>query len=241
MPRAALKLFLIAAMTAAVPALALEHATEGVITHVDSAAKKIAVKTADGTEEVFKFTGKTAMHAAKGVKTGAVDTYLAGKEGTHVVVHYTEEGAEKTAVAVDDFGKDTVKVGKGTVTDVRQGWPHRDHKDRGWLRGDLPRRQGCRCRYRTWSREGHRVHGQKGREGHRTLHGRRRAEGSALHQTPVTKRRLACATLLIWDSQPGCERQPSPPWRRTCRKAACRRWVLQSSNRVSAKSGTPCR
>ncbi|MFZ3210636.1 MAG: hypothetical protein WA188_03910 [Terriglobales bacterium] len=118
MPRAALKLFLIAAMTAAVPALALEHATEGVITHVDSAAKKIAVKTADGTEEVFKFTGKTAMHAAKGVKTGAVDTYLAGKEGTHVVVHYTEEGAEKTAVAVDDFGKDTVKVGKGTVTDV---------------------------------------------------------------------------------------------------------------------------
>jgi len=116
MPRAALRFLLIVAVATALPALALQHATEGVITRVDSAAKKIAVKTVDGTEEVFKFTGKTAMYAAKGFKTGAVDTYLAGKEGTHVVVHYTGEGAEKTAVAVDDFGKDTVKVGKGTVT-----------------------------------------------------------------------------------------------------------------------------
>lgn len=114
MPRAALRILLIA-ITAALPAMALVHATEGTITRVDSAAKKIAIKTADGTEEVFRFTGKTAMHGGEGVKTGAVDTYLAGKEGTHVVVHYTEEAGEKTAVAVDDFGKDTVKVGKGTI------------------------------------------------------------------------------------------------------------------------------
>lgn len=115
MPRAALRCLLIVTILA-LPAMALEHATEGVVTRVDSAAKKIAVKTADGAEEIFKFTGKTAVHAAKGAKTGAVDTYLAGKEGTHVVVHYTEEAGEKTAVAVDDFGKDAVKVGKGTVT-----------------------------------------------------------------------------------------------------------------------------
>jgi len=116
MPKAALRFLLIVTVTTALQALALERATEGVITRVDSAAKKIAVKTADGAEEVFKFTGKTAMRAAKGAKTGAVDTYLAGKEGTHVVVHYTGEGAEKTAVAVDDLGKNTVKVGEGTVT-----------------------------------------------------------------------------------------------------------------------------
>ena len=116
MAKAALRFLLIAAVAAAAPALALQHASEGVITRVDSAGKKVAIKTADGTEEVFKFTGKTAMHGAKGAKTGAVDAYLAGKEGTHVVVHYTGEGAEKTAVAVDDFGKGTVKVGKGTVT-----------------------------------------------------------------------------------------------------------------------------
>jgi hypothetical protein len=103
-------------LAAALPALALEHATEGIITRVDSTAKKIAVKTADGTEEVFHFTEQTAMHAAKGAKTGAVDSYLAGKEGTHVVVRYTGEGADKTATSVDDFGKNTVKVSKGTIT-----------------------------------------------------------------------------------------------------------------------------
>jgi phage baseplate assembly protein gpV len=100
----------------ALPAFALQHATEGVITRVDSAAKQVAVKTADGTEEVFHFTEKTALHAAKGAKTGAVDTYLAGKEGTHVVVRYTGEGADKAATGIDDFGKDTVKVSKGTIT-----------------------------------------------------------------------------------------------------------------------------
>jgi hypothetical protein len=100
------------------PALALEHATEGVVTRVDSAAKEIAVKTADGTEQVFKFTEKTAVRGAKGVKAGAVHTYLAGKEGTHVIVHYTGEGADKTAVGVDDFGKDTMKVSKGAISKV---------------------------------------------------------------------------------------------------------------------------
>ena len=116
MTKTALKLWLIVLVALAVPALALERATEGIITRVDSAAKKIAVKTADGTEEVFKLTDHTVMHGVHGVKTGAADSYLAGKEGTHVVVHYTEEGADKSAMAVDDLGKDTVKVSKGTVT-----------------------------------------------------------------------------------------------------------------------------
>ncbi len=120
MPKTARLAFLIAIVLAAMSALAIEHATEGTITKVDNAAKTIAVKTADGAEEVFTFTGHTAMRGAAGVKKGAVDTYLAGKEGTHVVVRYTTEGADKTAVAVDDLGKDTVKVSKGTVADVDQ-------------------------------------------------------------------------------------------------------------------------
>jgi hypothetical protein len=55
---------------------------------------------------------------AKDAKTGAVESYMKGKEGTTVVVHYTGEGAEKSAVAVRDMGKDTVKVSEGTVTKV---------------------------------------------------------------------------------------------------------------------------
>jgi hypothetical protein len=102
----------------ALPALALVRATEGEVTRLDSAAKTIAVKTADGTEEIFKFSDKTAIHAADGVKTTMVNTYFAGKEGTHVVVRYTRDGADKTAVAIDDFGKDSLKVTKGVITAV---------------------------------------------------------------------------------------------------------------------------
>jgi lipopolysaccharide export system protein LptA len=100
------------------PALALEHAVTGVMTRVDSTAKTVAVKTADGTEEVFKFTGKTVVRGADGAKAGAVDTYLAGKEGTHVVVRYTDKGAEKTATGIDDVGKDGVKVTRGTISGI---------------------------------------------------------------------------------------------------------------------------
>jgi hypothetical protein len=98
------------------------HAVAGGVTKVDKEAKTIAVKTADGTEHVFHYTEKTTVrgaHAtAKDVKTGALDTYFAGKEGTHVIVRYTEKGADKTASSVDDFGKDAFKVSHGTVTKV---------------------------------------------------------------------------------------------------------------------------
>jgi hypothetical protein len=98
------------------------HAVSGAVTRVDKEAKTIAVKTSDGTEHVFHYTEKTTIHGGramgKDMKTGAVDTYFAGKEGTHVIVRYTEKGADKTASSVDDFGKDTVKVSEGTVTKV---------------------------------------------------------------------------------------------------------------------------
>jgi hypothetical protein len=100
------------------------HAVGGVVTKVDSAAKTIAVKLADGSERVFRYTGRTTMHvskeAAHGAKVGSVDSYMAGKEGTHVVVHYTGEGADRTAVGVDDFGKEGLKFSRGTVTHVDQ-------------------------------------------------------------------------------------------------------------------------
>jgi len=116
------RLFLVAVIAAALPATAVEHAVAGTVTKVDSAAKTIAVKTADGAEHVFKFTEHTTVHAAQDIghaaKAGAVDSYLAGKKGAQVVVHYTGEGAEKTAVGVDDLGKGTVKASKGTVTGI---------------------------------------------------------------------------------------------------------------------------
>ena len=119
--RPVLMLF-IAVLIAAVPALAVERAVSGTISKVDAKAHTIAVKTADGAEHVFHYTEHTVVKAGeaagKGAKTAAAETYLAGKEGTHVVVHYTEQGATKTATGVDDLGKDTVKASQGTVTKV---------------------------------------------------------------------------------------------------------------------------
>jgi hypothetical protein len=98
------------------------HAVAGIVTKLDSAAKTITVKTVDGTEHVFKYTEATTVHAAretgKETKAAGVDSYMAGKEGTHAVIHYTGEGADATAVHVDDLGKHSLHVGHGTVTDV---------------------------------------------------------------------------------------------------------------------------
>jgi hypothetical protein len=98
------------------------HAVAGAVTRVDKGGKTIAVKTADGSEEAFKYTEHTAVRdsreAAQGAKMGAVESYFAGKEGTRVVVRYTGKGADKTATVLEDFGKDTLKAGRGTVTHV---------------------------------------------------------------------------------------------------------------------------
>jgi|SRR5581483_5202221 len=98
------------------------HVVAGVVTKLDAMSKTIVVRTADGTEEIFKYTTATTVHAsedaAKAIKTGAGDSYLAGKEGTHVIVHYTGEGSDKAAIGIDDFGQDTLKVSKGTVIRV---------------------------------------------------------------------------------------------------------------------------
>jgi hypothetical protein len=98
------------------------HAAEGVVNKTDKTGKTIAIKTADGTEHVFKFTERTAIRTssetAHEAKMGALDTYFAGKDGTHVVVRYIGTGADKTATVVEDFGKTSLKAGKGTVTHV---------------------------------------------------------------------------------------------------------------------------
>ncbi len=82
------------------------HAVSGIVKSVDKTTKTVVVKTADGTEETVKYTGKTAVEgskeAGKDVAKGSAETFLAGKKGSKVTIHYTEKGAEKTAVGVKD-------------------------------------------------------------------------------------------------------------------------------------------
>jgi hypothetical protein len=94
------------------------HVVSGTVEKVDAGAKTIAVKTADGTVETVKFTEKTTVH---GLKDAAKSADLAGKEGGHVIVHATGEGAEKTAHSVEWVGDKTVHTTEGTVEDVGKG------------------------------------------------------------------------------------------------------------------------
>lgn len=90
----------------------------GTVEKVDSGAKTIAVKTADGTVETVKFTDKTTVH---GLKDAAKGADLAGKEGGHVIVHTVGEGSEKTAHSVEWVGDKTVHTTEGTVEEVGTG------------------------------------------------------------------------------------------------------------------------
>jgi hypothetical protein len=109
---------LVVAFSIPATAWAQEHAVAGELEKVGQDGKTMTVKTADGTEHVFKVTGKTAV---TGTEKGAKDVGLAGKEGSQVVVKYTGEGADKTAHAVDVTGKDAFKATEGTVTAVGKG------------------------------------------------------------------------------------------------------------------------
>src|SRR6201988_3359989 len=109
---------LVAVCFAAVAQGADTNVITGTVEKVDSGAKTIAVKTADGTVETVKFTDKTTVH---GLKDAAKGTDLAGKEGSHVIVHTVGEGADKTAHSVEWVGDKTVHTTEGTVEDVGKG------------------------------------------------------------------------------------------------------------------------
>jgi hypothetical protein len=79
------------------------HIVSGVVKHVDKGSRKVVVKAGDGTEHTIKWTGKTTWHGTKDAGEGI-------KEGSQLTVHYTEKAGEKTAVGVEDVGKDTKKA-----------------------------------------------------------------------------------------------------------------------------------
>jgi hypothetical protein len=93
-------------------------AVQGSIKKLDSAARTIVVKAADGTEYTFHFVGSTVVHGTGKGAVGAKDGFRGLKEGSEVVVHFTAKGSEKTAEEVDHIGKDGLKTAEGTVTRI---------------------------------------------------------------------------------------------------------------------------
>jgi Cu/Ag efflux protein CusF len=79
------------------------HIVSGVVKHVDKGSRKVTVKAGDGTVHTIKWSGKTTWH---GTKDGGEDI----KEGSQLTVRYTEKSGAKTAVGIEDIGKDTKKA-----------------------------------------------------------------------------------------------------------------------------------
>ena len=96
-------------------------AVEGTVKKVDSGTKTVVVATGDGTEHTLHFVKKTSVDGFDAAEAGAKDGMHGVKEGSHVVVHYTEKGAVKTAQEVDRVGEGGLKVTEGTVGKIDRG------------------------------------------------------------------------------------------------------------------------
>ena len=78
------------------------HVVSGIVKHVDRGSKKVIVTAGDGAEHTIAWTGKTTWY---GTKDGGKDL----AEGSQLTVRYTEKAGQKTAVGIEDVGKDTKK------------------------------------------------------------------------------------------------------------------------------------
>lgn len=96
-------------------------ATHGTITKIDTGAKTIAIKTADGSEHVLHWTKDTTVHGARAADTTAKGSWHGLKEGSEVVAHSTKRGTEDTAVEVDNVGDKGLKKTEGTVKEIDRG------------------------------------------------------------------------------------------------------------------------
>jgi hypothetical protein len=96
-------------------------AVEGTVKKVDAGTKTVVVATADGTEHTVHFVSKTAVVGWDATEGGAKDGMHGVKEGSHVVVHYTVKGTQKTAQEMDRIGDGGLKVTEGTVSAIDRG------------------------------------------------------------------------------------------------------------------------
>jgi hypothetical protein len=106
------------------PAFAIEQRhgiLVGEIVKLDTAAKTVFVKAADGTEHTLRFLKRTAVHGAEGTAAGTKDAFHGLKEGSQVAVHYTAKGTDEAAQEIDNIGKDGLKASDVTVVHIDRG------------------------------------------------------------------------------------------------------------------------
>ncbi len=89
---------------------------EGLVIKIDSAAKTVMVKAADGTEHTLHLVGRTVVYGGNETYTGAEEAVRGLQDGSKVVVHYTKQGTDETAEEIDRIGTDGLKMSDGTIT-----------------------------------------------------------------------------------------------------------------------------
>jgi hypothetical protein len=95
-----------------------EHAVAAQVRRVDHSAKMVVLHTADGGHETVAFSEHTVVHGVTSADS-AVDAWAKDAlEGAWAIVLYTENGAYKTAVAIDSVGGRTVRIAHGRVVRV---------------------------------------------------------------------------------------------------------------------------
>ena len=95
-----------------------EHAVAAEVRRVDHSAKMVVLHTADGGHETVAFSEQTVVHGVTSAGS-SVDAWAKDAlEGAWAIVLYTENGAHKTAVAIDSVGGRTVRIAHGSVVRV---------------------------------------------------------------------------------------------------------------------------
>lgn len=97
------------------PPLQEPIAMEGAMKQFYRAANVVVVTTVDGMEHVYQFTKDLLVHGGK--KPG-VDALEGLREGTTVVVHYTNNGTQASAQEIDLLGDQGLKIAEGVVANL---------------------------------------------------------------------------------------------------------------------------
>ncbi len=92
-------------------------ALEGTMKKFYRAANTIVVTTTDGVEHVYHFAKDLVVHGGKGA---GVDSLEGLREGSAVVVHYTQ-GTEEAVREVDVVGAEGLRTTEGVVTRIDRG------------------------------------------------------------------------------------------------------------------------
>lgn len=98
-----------------IPGVTGTLALEGTVDQTYKAAHTVIVKTVDGVRHLFHLTEETAVHGGESIDVEGVRGLEAGST---VVVHYTADLGERTALEVDRLDGKGLKTMAGVVTRV---------------------------------------------------------------------------------------------------------------------------